>query len=251
MRRRLIRLGALLMLGIWGGAVPLEGGVALAAHIRVPANALRTPEYGWLGIGIRDVGEDLSYDLAVKFGILEGSGVLVAEALPDGPAQKAGLKPGDVLVQVGPRRVWEVKDLQQIVRHMAVGEEVTLVILRDADRLTIPIRIARMPQEAADGLAAEAFGVIVRGFDAALAERLGLGRQGGIRVVVVERGSPAERAGLQPGDMVLSVDGRDVVSAADYAAAFRQAAGPVSIRLLRGSNPLTITLQVPGLGPQQ
>ncbi|HEV8661850.1 MAG TPA: hypothetical protein VGT06_01720, partial [Candidatus Methylomirabilis sp.] len=76
MRRRLIRLGALLMLGIWGGAVPLEGGVALAAHIRVPANALRTPEYGWLGIGIRDVGEDLSYDLAVKFGILEGSGVL-------------------------------------------------------------------------------------------------------------------------------------------------------------------------------
>lgn len=250
MTSRVFSLAALVAAAL-AAAGALAARPALAAHIRVPANALRTPEYGWLGIGIRDVGEDLSYDLAVKFGVLEGSGVLVAEALPDGPAQKAGLKPGDVIVQVGSRRVWEVKDLQQIVRHMAVGEEVTLVILRDADRLTVPIRIARMPQEAADGLAAEALGLIVRGFDAALAERLGLGRQGGVRVVVVERGSPAERAGLQPGDMVLSVDGRDVVSPADYAAAFRQAAGPVRLRLLRGSNPLMVTIEVPGLSPQQ
>ncbi len=250
MRSRAFALASLLAGGLAAQGA-LEVRLALAAHIRVPANALRTPEYGWLGIGIRDVGEDLSYDLSATFGVLEGNGVLVAEALPDGPAEKAGLKPGDVIVQVGSQRVWEVKDLQRVVRHMAVGDEVTLAILRDGDRLTVPIRVALMPQEAADGLAAEPFGLIVRGFDAALAERLGLSRQGGIRVVVVERGSPAERAGLQPGDLLLSVDGRDVVSAADYAAAFRQAAGPLTLRVLRGSNPLTVTLELPGLTPQQ
>lgn len=251
MRSRQLCLAPLLVATIVAAQGALEVRLALAAHIRVPANALRTPEYGWLGIGIRDVGEDLSYDLSATFGVLEGNGVLVAEALPDGPAEKAGLKPGDVIVQVGSQRVWEVKDLQRVVRHMAVGDEVTLAILRDGDRLTVPIRVALMPQEAADGLAAEPFGLIVRGFDAALAERLGLGRQGGIRVVVVERGSPAERAGLQPGDLLLSVDGRDVVSAADYATAFRQATGPLTLRVLRGSNPLTVRLEYPGLTPQQ
>lgn len=250
MRSRAFALASLLAGGLAAQGA-LEVRLALAAHIRVPANALRTPEYGWLGIGIRDVGEDLSYDLSVRFGVLEGNGVLVAEALPDGPAEKAGLKPGDVIVQVGAERVWEVKDLQRVVRHMAVGDEVTLAILRDGDRLTVPIRVALMPQEAADALAAEPLGLIVRGFDAALAERLGLGRQGGIRVVVVERGSPAEQAGLQPGDLLLSVDGRDVVSAADYATAFRQATGPLTLRVLRGSNPLTVRLEYPGLTPQQ
>ncbi|MGH7407544.1 MAG: PDZ domain-containing protein [Candidatus Methylomirabilales bacterium] len=250
-RTRASCLTALAVMGIVAAQVALEVRPVPAAHIRVPANALRTPEYGWLGIGIRDVGEDLSYDLSVKFGVLEGNGVLVAEALPDGPAEKVGLKSGDVIIQVGSQRVWEVKDLQRVVRHMAVGDEVTLVILRNGDRLSVPIRVARMPQEAADGLAAEPFGLIVRGFDAELAERLGLGRQGGIRVVVVERGSPAERAGLQPGDLLLNVDGRDLVTAADYAAAFREPAGSVTLRLLRSGNPLTVTLERPGLTPQQ
>lgn len=231
------------------GVVGASG--ALAAHIRVPANALRTQEYGWLGIGIRDVGEDLSYELSARFGVLEGSGVLVAEALPDGPAQQAGLKPGDVIVQVGAERVWEVTDLQRIIRHRVVGEEVRLVVLREAERLTVPVRVARMPQEAADGLAAEAFGLIVRGFDAALAERLGLGRQGGVRVVVVDRGSPADRAGLQPGDLILSVAGRGVAGTADYAAALRESTGPLVLRVLRGSSPLAVTLDRPALLPQQ
>lgn len=250
-RTRASRLTALAVVGIVAAQVALEVRPAPAAHIRVPANALRTPEYGWLGIGIRDVGEDLSYDLSVKFGVLEGNGIQVAEALPDGPAEKVGLKSGDVIVQVGSQRVWEVKDLQRVIRHMAVGDEVTLVILRDGDRLSVPIRVARMPQEAADGLAAEPLGLIVRSFDAALAERLGLGRQGGIRVVVVERGSPAERAGLQPGDLLLSADGRGLVTAANYAAAFRESVGSVTLRLLRSGNPLTVTLERPGLTPQQ
>ena len=250
-RDRASRLTALAVVGIVAAQVVLEVRPVPAAHIRLPANALRTPEYGWLGIGIRDVGEDLSYDLSVKFGVLEGTGVLVAEALPDGPAEKVGLKSGDVIIQVGSQRIWEVKDLQRVVRHMAVGDEVALVILRNGDRLSVPIRVARMPQEAADGLAAEPFGLIVRGFDAALAERLGLGQQGGIRVVVVERGSPAERAGLQPGDLLLSVDGRDLVTASDYAAAFRKSVGSVTLRLLRSGNPLTATLERPGLTPQQ
>jgi len=250
-RSRAIALASLAVAGILAVPVGLEGPAALAAHIRVPASALRTPEYGWLGIGIRDVGEDLSYDLSARFGVLEGNGVLVAEVLPDAPAQKVGLRPGDVIVQVGSQRVWEVKDLQRIVRHMAVGEEVTLVILRDGDRLTVPIRVALMPKEAADGLAAEPLGLIVRGFDAALAERLGLGRRGGVRVVVVERGSPAERAGLLPGDLVLGLDGRDVGDTAEFAAVLRHSTGPVTLRVLRGNNPLTVTLERPGLTPQQ
>jgi serine protease Do len=244
-----VRIRAIGLASVLAGG--LAAGVAAAAHIRVPANALRTQEYGWLGIGIRDVGEDLSYELSARFGILEGNGVLVAEALPDGPAQQAGLRPGDVIVQVGTERVWEVTDLQRIIRHRAVGEEVRLVVLREAVRLTVPVRVARMPQEAADGLAAEPFGLIVRGFDAALAERLGLGRQGGVRVVVVDRGSPADRAGLQPGDLVLSVAGRDVAGTAAYAAAFRQSTGAVTLRVLRGNNSLTVTLDRPGLLPQQ
>jgi len=250
-RTRAIFLTALAVVGVMGLGLALALPAALAGHIRVPANALRTPEYGWLGIGIRDVAEDLSYDISAKFGVLEGNGVLVVEALEGGPAQEAGLKGGDVIVQVGPQRVWEVKDLQRIVRQMAVEDEVILAILRDGDRLTLPIRVARMPQEAADGLAAGSLGLIVRGLDAAVAERAGLDRRGGIRVVVIERRSPAERAGLQPGDLILSVNGRDVLSPADYAAAFRESTGGMTLRVLRGNNnPLTITLERPGLTPQ-
>ena len=107
----------------------------------LPASALADglPEMGWLGISIAEVGEELADRLASAFGPATGNGVQVVEVLKSGPAESARLARGDVIVQVDTQPIWDVRQLQRLIRSRPIGGRLSLTVLRGAARLTLPV----------------------------------------------------------------------------------------------------------------
>jgi Do/DeqQ family serine protease len=163
---------------------------------------------GWLGIRI----QPLTEDLAQSFGTKENEGVLVADVMPGGPAEAGGLKAGDVILDFEGQRTAEVPDLQRVVADTPPGKAARVTILREGKRETREIRIGEMPgdQVAAVPRGAERWGLTVQPVTPELARQFNLSGQSGVIVSEVEEGSPAARAGVRPGDVVLEVNRRKV-----------------------------------------
>jgi Do/DeqQ family serine protease len=163
---------------------------------------------GWLGIAIQDITDEL----ASSFGVRERQGVLVAGVMKGGPGEAAGLKPGDVIVQLGTTKIREVPDLQRRVANVAPGQSIGLDVIRDRSTQRLTVQVGEMPPE--DTTAAEVdpgpegFGLQVEPLTPDMAERMGLPFTHGLLVTDVTSGGPGERAGLRRGDVILEVDRR-------------------------------------------
>jgi Do/DeqQ family serine protease len=165
---------------------------------------------GWLGIVIQDVNEELSR----SFGVAERDGVLVADVMRSGPADGGGLRVGDVIVEFGGARVREVPELQRLAAAVAPGETVKLVVVRDGAKIPATVTLGEMPGEPVTALApdAEVWGIEVESLTDDLRRRLGLTVPHGVIVTEVAPGSPAAKAGLQQGDVILALRGRVVIA---------------------------------------
>jgi Do/DeqQ family serine protease len=176
---------------------------------------------GWLGIVI----QDLTDELASSFGVGELEGVLVSDVMKGGPAESSGLKPGDIIVELGGVKITEVPELQRRVAAVTPGESITLKVIRERQPISVVVGLGEMPGEeavvAAEG-SEEGWGMVVEPVSPEVAERLGpeLGR--GVMVTDVSTDGPAARAGLHPGDLILEVNREPV---ADVAAFRRMLAG--------------------------
>ena len=166
---------------------------------------------GWLGIVIQDVSDEL----AQTFGVRERQGVLVADVMKGGPAEAAGLRPGDIVVELGGDTIREVPELQRRVAAVAPGQTVALTIVRDRQRLPVSVKVGEMPTEEPAQAAvrgADEFGLTVEPLPADHALRLDL-RAGGVVVTTVSPGSAAEKAGLRRGDVIVELNRRPVADA--------------------------------------
>jgi len=96
---------------------------------------------GWLGIAIQDVTDEL----AGTFGVREREGVLVAEVINGGPAEAAGVRQGDVIVELNGAPIKEVPELQRRVAAVAPGQPVKLKVIRDRKPVTLAVTVSEMP----------------------------------------------------------------------------------------------------------
>ena len=155
---------------------------------------------GWLGISI----QDLTDDLAAGFGVPSKGGVLVADVLKDGPAEAAGMKPGDIIVELGGVPIKEVTDLQKRVAAISPGRAVALTVLRDRKTSKLTVKIGEQPGEetvVAAGSKGEGLGVTVEelGEDAAQAYGLRAAlRRRGHRRGARQRGGGGRHQGGRP-----------------------------------------------------
>ena len=175
---------------------------------------------GWLGIVI----QDLSDELAASFGAREKEGVLVADVMRGGPAETAGLRAGDIIVEFAGTAITEVPDLQRLVAAMAPGQGAPVKVLRDRAPITVTVKIGEMPGEDATPAADtsdETWGYTGEALTGESARRLNLRVAGGVLLTDVVAASPAEAAGLRRGDVILEVNRRPV---ADLAALRRELA---------------------------
>lgn len=170
-------------------------------------------ERGWLGVAIQPVTKDLAKGLNLQ----EAKGALVAEVNADAPAEKGGLKAGDVIVAVAGKPIETVRDLTRLVADQDPDSQVEVDIVRDGEALTRTVRLGEMPVERHAAMPAKADD----------APKLGIALRDGSDgpvVVAVEDGSEAAKKGMRPGDVILRVDAMPVDDAqalADAVAAAR------------------------------
>ena len=166
---------------------------------------------GWLGIVI----QDLSDELALGFGVPARSGVLVADVMKDSPAEAAGLRGGDIIIEFAGHATREVPELQRRVAATSPGQPVPLTVLRDKREARLTVKIGEMPGEERVVAAAptvEGWGLTVGTLTPELAARYELTGTEGVVVTDVARAGPAERAGIRQGDAILQVNREPVRS---------------------------------------
>ena len=176
---------------------------------------------GWLGIVI----QDLSDELAAGFGVAPRSGVLVADVMKDSPAEAAGMRTGDIIVEFGGRDTPEVPELQRRVAATPPGQPVPLTVLRDKKRERLTVKLGEMPGEETLIAAAptrDGWGFRVATLTTDLAQRYDLTAPEGVVVIEVTPGSPAERAGIRSGDAILEVNRQPVRTVETFRQALAQ-----------------------------
>jgi len=180
---------------------------------------------------------------AEAFGLDRPEGALVGKVTAGGPAEKAGVKEGDVIMEVDGRKIDSDIQLPAIVSVIPPGKETKLVVLRDRNvRKTISVRVTEYkdkddPDSSSDGergggSAAQpsSFGLSVRPL--LPEEKQQVDTEG--TLVVEEVKGAAEKAGIQPGDIILGVNGVRVKSAADLTAAVKRAGKTAALKIQRG-----------------
>lgn len=204
--------------------------------------------WSWLGVRIRDMTEQEVETISRQHGIDEGFGVVIVEVLAGTPAEQAGMRNGDIVVAVNGRPVVDTRLLQRLIAAAPVGEETSLTVLRPDGRQPLPVRLVEMPRQVAGERVAAEFGFVMR--DAESRPEAGARRLPGASAPVVGlvvRDGPAEKAGLQAGDVLLQVGERAVLTreAAAEALGDMRLDRPLPVTVRRGDERLPLTLPVP------
>ncbi len=186
-------------------AIPID--VAMKVEHQLLAHGKVTR--GWLGVTIQEVNQSLGD----SFGLAKPGGALVSSVAKGSPAAKAGLQPGDVILALDGKEISTSADLPARVAALAPGTRATLEIWRDHVRQDIAVRVGEVKDAtvvaASDhGATRGRLGVEVRPLTPEEREQAGV--KGGVVVVGVQ--GPAARAGIQPGDVVLGLNGADVTN---------------------------------------
>ena len=183
-----------------GFAIPVNTTKRIMAQLREKGRVIR----GWLGVTIQPV----TKELAEKFGLDEPMGALVADVVPGSPADKAGLKRGDVIVGYAGKPVKDMHALPRLVAETKVGSEVNLEVVRDRKKRPMQVSIGELKAEAPAGPKAAPdsvakLGLGLQELTPELAKQMGISGKKGLIVTSVDPGSPAAEAGLMRGDVVL------------------------------------------------
>jgi len=165
-------------------------------------------ERGWLGVSVQDV----TYELARKSGLKKNAGALVIEITQGSPAEKAGLKKGDIILEYNGRPVSDSAFLQNDVAVAKSGSSVKLAVLRDGKRITVPVTIGS--QATASKLMAASvkkrLGIDVRPVSEKETEKFGLPENPGVAVKSVDKRGPLGREGIESEDILLEIEGEPI-----------------------------------------
>ena len=206
-------------------------------------------ERGWLGVSIQDVDRNL----ADSFGLDRPRGALIAQVGKDSPAEQAGLEPGDVILSFAGEAIETSADLPHVVGLIAPGTKVVAVIFREGDEQDLTVEVGGL---GADEVARVNTGVAADGSVSILGMRLveadpaelsSIGLSGGVAVSQVDRGSPADEAGVMIGDVLTRLGNQPVGRIEDLDGLAEQLlpGSSVPARLIRGRSPLFIGIRIP------
>jgi len=218
-----------------GFAVPSNMARDVMNRLREKGEVVR----GWLGVSI----QNLSKELAASMGLASAEGALVNEVFADGPAGKAGVRAGDVIVQYNGKPVKDVTELRTVVAWTEPGKKVDMVVLRGGKRETLTVQIERrgdQPQLArgqrggGPGAPAEIkdLGIQVADLTPETAQRYGYEEGQGVLITDVDPAGLAAKAGLEPGMLILQVRGKPVRSVAQFKEALQGADSARGIPML-------------------
>jgi len=165
-------------------------------------------ERGWLGVSIQEV----TPELAKSFGLAAPKGALIGDVTKDGPAEKAGLKRGDVVLTYGDKEVSDPATLRNMVADTRVGQDERVTVWRDRKKLDLRVRVGNLEDLTRMMVASvkERLGAEGRSVTAQEAQQSGLDASGGVLLLSVDPKGPLGKVGFEVGDMILAVDDHPV-----------------------------------------
>jgi serine protease Do len=231
-------------------------GLSFAIPINVATNVVKQLKEkgrvsrGWLGILIQDINRQL----AESFGMKEPMGAVVLKVLKDSPAQKAGFKIGDVVIDFNGKTINRSSDLPIAVGNTPVGKTANVKVIREGKTITLHVKIAELPSEEklastaggeqSEPAKANRLGITVGELSAELRHRLDI-KQGGVIVKEVTDG-PAADAGIHRGDILLKLNGHDVKSTKQFRELLAKlpAGKPLPVLIQRNNSPIFLALKI-------
>jgi serine protease Do len=199
-----------------GFAIPIN----MARNIEQQLKSHGKVTRGYLGI----YGQDITPEMAKLLQLKSSQGVIVASVEKDSPADKAGLKSHDVLLEMSGKKIESYDSFRNEVAMLSPDSKITFLVSRDGKTTEITVTLAERPTEVAQGgnqskgqqQSQEALGIEVQSLTKDLAERFGYALGEGVIVTRVAPGSPAADVGIQPGDLIQSVNQQSVSSADEF-----------------------------------
>ncbi len=226
-----------------GFAIPVNMAKTVVTQLADAGHVVR----GWLGVTVQPV----TPELAKSFNRPDTTGVLVSGVSDGSPAERAGVKSGDIIVEFDGKKIARSGDLPRFVAESTVGRQVPMTVVRDGKPVTLTAKIEAMassePRASTKDSAKPSLGLAVQPLTPALAERLGMSEKEGLVVQRVEEASPAAEAGVRPGDVIVEVNHKRVKTVEELKTAVekRQKDKPVLLMLRReGAN---LYLAVPAI----
>ena len=223
-----------------GFAIPINMAKEILPQLKTRGRVIR----GWLGVYI----QAMTPELAKSFGLKKAEGAVITQVIKDSPADKAGLKEGDIIMEYRGKKIKSLRELPRMVAATPPGTVVTLKVLRNGRLKTLKVKIGTMPQEEASlaepGGEQLKLGLKVAPIPPEVSQKTGI--TGGVYVTQVEPGTPAYDAGIQPGDIILRVNRKRIRSLADFREAMaRIKPGEVVAFLIRrGNSSFYVAIQV-------
>ena len=184
---------------------------------------------GDLGITVQKITQEIADSLGVK----QQRGALVADVVRGSPAERAGIKTGDIITEFNSKEVKDSTELPGLVARVAPGTGTSVKVLRDGKEMTLAITVGEMKdtEVAASGQQGE-LGLAVQPVTPEVAQSLGLDRAEGLVITEVKPGSAADDAGLREGDLITQINRRPVKNLADYNREMAQSKKGQSVLLL-------------------
>jgi serine protease Do len=220
-----------------GFAIP-SNMVARIVDAEAPGGTLVQP---WIGVS----GEALTADIAASMGLPHPGGVVVQQTYPMGPADRAGLQPGDVIVGVNGRNVGDPGGLRFRLATQKVGGTASLNVIRRGKELDLPVKLVEAPEQPPRDeteLKGEQplNGAVVVNLSPAVSDELGIAAWKGVAISKIRRGSYPDKIGLEPGDLLIKINGKEVYSVDEVVAALAVPTDDWSLTVSRNGQTKTI-----------
>ncbi|HOC60972.1 MAG TPA: DegQ family serine endoprotease [Smithellaceae bacterium] len=221
-----------------GFAIPINMAKSILNDLKNKGKVTR----GWLGISVQDISDDIASNLNHK----NKTGALVSDVFKDDPADKAGIKIGDIIIEVDGKPIKDTHDLLLTIAGRQVGQKMKLKAIRDGKEMTFQVIVA----ERKDNLAVSEssgkgfFGITASDITPEMARQMGIAREG-VMVSEVQSGSPADEVGIQPQDIIVQVNRVKISSLRDYTKEMMKAAQKKGVTLLikRGRSSFFVALR--------
>ncbi|WP_373499266.1 Do family serine endopeptidase [Desulfococcus sp.] len=212
-----------------GFAIPVNMAIGIIGQLEKSGEVTR----GWLGVGI----QDLTDELKSYYNIKRDTGVLISQVYEGDPADKGGVKVGDVVIAVDGKEVKSSRDLSGQIAGLPVGKKTSITLIRDGKERTVDVTLGKRAedvQRAGTGKKNEEnLGLQLRDIDPEMAKRFGYeSGERGILVTDVSSGSKAEEAGIRQGDLVIEINREQVASISEFQKAVGKVKTGEAIQLL-------------------
>ena len=203
-----------------GFAIPISLADGIIAQLKTEGEVTR----GWLGVAI----QDLTTEMAEYYGLKDRKGVLVADVFKGDPADKAGIRAKDIILEVNDQKIETSRQLTGMIAGLKVGEAAKIEVFRDRKIKVFYIKLAKRDESRLKARSAplerqeEELGIRVAELDAEMAQRFNIEDMTGVVVIAVASDSSGAEAGIQMGDIIKEINHHVIESVDDYKAALQK-----------------------------